>query len=50
MEEPPAYAEKIAFNPMYNNTFIWANDNTKVTGPLERVWFTKGGVFSIRGK
>ncbi len=49
IEVPPSNAERITFNPMFHNTFIWAKDDTKVTGPLDRVWFTKDGVFSIRG-
>ena len=49
MESPPNNAERLTFNPVYNNTFVWADDNTIVAGPLERVWFTRGGVFSIRG-
>ncbi len=49
IEAPPSYAERITFNPMFHNTFIWAKDNTKVTGPLDRVWFTRNGVFSTRG-
>jgi len=47
-ELPPKDAQKINFNPMYHDNFVWDGDKEIVDGPLNRVWFTKHGVFALR--
>jgi hypothetical protein len=46
-DQPPG-TERITFNPRYRSEFVWESDEQPVEGVLERVWFTKEGVFSHR--
>ena len=45
--QPPG-TERITFNPKYLSSFVWESDEQPVEGVLDKVWFTKEGVFSHR--
>ena len=44
---PPANAQRIAFNPFKEGQFVWANDRTPC-GTLATVYFTSIGAFAER--
>ena len=46
-DQPPG-TERITFNPKYLSSFVWESDEQPVEGVLDKVWFTKEGVFSHR--
>ena len=46
-DQPPG-TERITFNPKYLSSFVWESDEQPVEGVLDKVWFTKEGVFSNR--
>ncbi len=46
-DQPPG-TERITFNPKYLSSFVWESDEKPVEGVLDKVWFTKEGVFSHR--
>ena len=46
-DQPPG-PERRTFNPKYLSSFVWESDEQPVEGVLDKVWFTKEGVFSHR--
>ena len=46
-DQPPG-TDRITFNPKYLSSFVWESDGKPVEGVLDRVWFTKEGVFAHR--
>ena len=46
--DQPSGTERITFNPKYLSNFVWETDGEPVEGVLNKVWFTKEGVFAER--